>query len=96
MLLVVVVVFAMGKTLDPHQTLCVCPHIPGAAPAALLHGPPSHLSLPLSRPSHPVTQVQYSLLSSGAAQSSTKAVADDLGVVLIAYSPLALGLLTGR
>jgi aryl-alcohol dehydrogenase-like predicted oxidoreductase len=42
-----------------------------------------------------VLQVQYSLLSSGSAQSSTKAVADDLGVVLIAYSPLALGLLTG-
>lgn len=40
-------------------------------------------------------QVQYSLLSCGAAQSSIKAVADDLGIVLIAYSPLALGLLTG-
>lgn len=41
-------------------------------------------------------QVQYSLLSTGAAQSSVKAVADDLGVVLIAYSPLGLGLLTGE
>ncbi|KAF6260861.1 NADP-dependent oxidoreductase domain-containing protein [Scenedesmus sp. NREL 46B-D3] len=41
-------------------------------------------------------QVQYSLLSAGPAQSSIKAVADDLGIVLIAYSPLALGLLTGK
>lgn len=41
-------------------------------------------------------QVQYSLLSAGPAQSAIKAVADDLGIVLIAYSPLALGLLTGK
>lgn len=44
---------------------------------------------------HMPLQVQYSLLSSGPAQSSTKAAADDLGIVLIAYSPLTLGLLTG-
>lgn len=44
----------------------------------------------------PHWQVQYSLLSSGAAQADTKAAADDLGIVLIAYSPLALGLLTGQ
>eukprot|EP00775_Hariotina_reticulata_P001988 gene1988-2310_t len=41
-------------------------------------------------------QVQFSLLSIGSAQSSVKAVADDLGIVLIAYSPLGLGLLTGK
>lgn len=41
-------------------------------------------------------QVQYSLLSAGPAQSAIKSVADDLGVTLIAYSPLALGLLTGK
>ncbi len=40
-------------------------------------------------------QVQYSLLSAGPDQSAIKSVADDLGIVLIAYSPLALGLLTG-
>ncbi|KAF8054896.1 PLR1 [Scenedesmus sp. PABB004] len=41
-------------------------------------------------------QVQYSLLSCGPAQREVAAVAADLGVVLIAYSPLALGLLTGK
>lgn len=41
-------------------------------------------------------QVQYSLLSAGPAQSSVKAAADDLGITLIAYSPLTLGLLTGK
>lgn len=41
-------------------------------------------------------QVQYSLLSAGPAQSAIKSAADDLGVTLIAYSPLALGLLTGK
>lgn len=41
-------------------------------------------------------QVQYSLLSAGPAQSAIKSVADDLGITLIAYSPLALGLLTGK
>lgn len=41
-------------------------------------------------------QVQYSLLSAGPAQSAIKSVADNLGITLIAYSPLALGLLTGK
>eukprot|EP00879_Flechtneria_rotunda_P032354 GHRR01035546.1.p1 GENE.GHRR01035546.1~~GHRR01035546.1.p1 ORF type:complete len:247 (+),score=57.22 GHRR01035546.1:528-1268(+) len=41
-------------------------------------------------------QVQYSLLSAGTAQAAVKAAADDLGILLIAYSPLALGLLTGK
>ena len=41
-------------------------------------------------------QVQYSLLSQGKLQRDTKAACDDLGLKLIAYSPLALGMLTGR
>lgn len=41
-------------------------------------------------------QVQYSLLSRGPAQEDVKAACDDLGLALIAYSPLALGLLTGK
>lgn len=41
-------------------------------------------------------QVQYSLLSRGPEQASVKAACDDLGVTLIAYSPLALGMLTGK
>ena len=41
-------------------------------------------------------QVQYSLLSRGTAQEDVKAACDDLGLALIAYSPLALGLLTGK
>ena len=41
-------------------------------------------------------QVQYSLLSQGRLQRDTKAACDDLGLKLIAYSPLALGMLTGR
>ncbi|EFN55619.1 hypothetical protein CHLNCDRAFT_23295 [Chlorella variabilis] len=41
-------------------------------------------------------QVQYSLLSRGPEQASVKAACDDLGVALIAYSPLALGMLTGK
>jgi len=41
-------------------------------------------------------QIQYSLLSSGGMQQEAKAVCDDLGITLIAYSPLALGLLSGR
>lgn len=40
-------------------------------------------------------QVQYSLLSCGPLQRATKAAADDVGATLIAYSPLALGLLAG-
>lgn len=41
-------------------------------------------------------QVQYSLLSRGPDQAAVKAACDDLGVALIAYSPLALGMLTGK
>jgi pyridoxine 4-dehydrogenase len=39
--------------------------------------------------------VQFSLLSIGTDQEAVKATADDLGITLIAYSPLALGLLSG-
>mmetsp|Transcript_25009 Transcript_25009/g.67977 ORF Transcript_25009/g.67977 Transcript_25009/m.67977 type:complete len:391 (+) Transcript_25009:16-1188(+) len=41
-------------------------------------------------------QIQFSLLSCGKEQAETKALCDDLGITLIAYSPLALGLLTGK
>ena len=42
-------------------------------------------------------QVQYSLLSTyPVTQLGIKEVCDDLGIKLIAYSPLALGLLTGK
>ena len=41
-------------------------------------------------------QVQYSLLSRGPQQEETRAVCRDLGVQMIAYSPLALGMLTGQ
>jgi pyridoxine 4-dehydrogenase len=41
-------------------------------------------------------QVQYSLLSRGPRQQDVKAACEDLGIALIAYSPLALGLLTGK
>jgi hypothetical protein len=41
-------------------------------------------------------QVQYSLVSRGPQQQAIKSVCDDLGVKLISYSPLGLGLLTGK
>ncbi|KAL4421934.1 hypothetical protein ABPG77_007876 [Micractinium sp. CCAP 211/92] len=41
-------------------------------------------------------QVQYSLLSRGTDQAAVKAACDDMGIALIAYSPLALGMLTGK
>lgn len=41
-------------------------------------------------------QVQYSLLSKGPQQQEIKAVCRDLGVQMIAYSPLALGMLSGE
>jgi len=42
-------------------------------------------------------QVQYSLLSTAPlTQLNLKAICDELGIQLIAYSPLALGLLTGK
>ncbi|GJN19897.1 hypothetical protein PR202_gb07212 [Eleusine coracana subsp. coracana] len=41
-------------------------------------------------------QVQFSLLSMGDEQMELKAVCDSLGICLIAYSPLGLGMLTGK
>ncbi|WCJ32457.1 NAD(P)-linked oxidoreductase superfamily protein [Euphorbia peplus] len=41
-------------------------------------------------------QVQFSLLSMGKDQMEIKQVCDSLGVRLIAYSPLGLGMLTGK
>lgn len=41
-------------------------------------------------------QVQFSLLSQGKEQRATQAACEDLGLKLIAYSPLGLGMLTGR
>ncbi|KAK1326844.1 hypothetical protein QJS10_CPA01g02509 [Acorus calamus] len=41
-------------------------------------------------------QVQYSLLSMGRDQMELKAICDSLGICLISYSPLGLGMLTGK
>lgn len=41
-------------------------------------------------------QVQFSLLSLGADQMEIKDICDSLGVRMIAYSPLGLGMLTGK
>jgi len=41
-------------------------------------------------------QVQYSLLSRGPQQEEIRAVCQDLDVQMIAYSPLALGMLSGE
>lgn len=41
-------------------------------------------------------QVQYSLVSRGPEQQAIKAACNDLGIALISYSPLGLGLLTGK
>eukprot|EP00890_Picochlorum_soloecismus_P004810 jgi/Picsp_1/532/NSC_00529-R1_aldo keto reductase family protein len=41
-------------------------------------------------------QIQYSLLSRGKIQQDAKAACDDLGLAMIAYSPLGLGMLTGK
>ncbi|WVZ59601.1 hypothetical protein U9M48_009719 [Paspalum notatum var. saurae] len=41
-------------------------------------------------------QVQFSLLSMGEEQMELKTVCDSLGIRLIAYSPLGLGMLTGK
>ncbi|PIN16537.1 Pyridoxine 4-dehydrogenase [Handroanthus impetiginosus] len=41
-------------------------------------------------------QVQFSLLSMGKDQIETKNICDALGIRLIAYSPLGLGMLTGK
>lgn len=41
-------------------------------------------------------QVQYSLLSKGPDQAATLELCRDLGIAVIAYSPLGLGMLTGK
>ncbi|XP_074281603.1 pyridoxal reductase, chloroplastic [Silene latifolia] len=41
-------------------------------------------------------QVQFSLLSYGDEQMEIKSICDSLGIQLIAYSPLGLGMLTGK
>ncbi|XP_077248457.1 NAD(P)-linked oxidoreductase superfamily protein [Tasmannia lanceolata] len=41
-------------------------------------------------------QVQFSLLSMGDDQMELKAICDSLGICLISYSPLGLGMLTGK
>ena len=40
--------------------------------------------------------MQYSLLSRGPAQEEVRASCRDLGIQMIAYSPLALGMLVGE
>lgn len=44
----------------------------------------------------PEFQVQFSLLSMGQDQLEIKNICDSLGIRLIAYSPLGLGMLTGK
>lgn len=41
-------------------------------------------------------QVQFSLLSMGDDQMELKNICDSLGIRLISYSPLGLGMLTGK
>lgn len=41
-------------------------------------------------------QVQFSLLSMGEDQLEIKSICDSLGIRVIAYSPLGLGMLTGK
>jgi len=41
-------------------------------------------------------QVQFSLLSMGKEQLEIKSICDELGIRLISYSPLGLGMLTGK
>ena len=43
-----------------------------------------------------MAQAQYSLVSRGPTQRDIKAACDDLGIRLISYSPLGLGLLSGK
>lgn len=40
--------------------------------------------------------MQFSLISRGPEQMAIKAACDDLGIKLISYSPLGLGMLTGK
>ena len=58
----------------------------------LLSLSPRHLQVYCAAAAPP----QYSLLSRGPEQAAVKAACDDLGLTLLAYSPLALGLLTGK
>lgn len=55
-----------------------------------IHGYLEKRGVPLA-----AAQVQYSLLSRGAQQEEVRALCRDLGVQMIAYSPLALGMLSG-
>lgn len=41
-------------------------------------------------------QIQFSLLSYGPEQRDLKAMCDEMDMVVISYSPLALGVLTGH
>eukprot|EP00256_Glycine_max_P069491 XP_025984086.1 pyridoxal reductase, chloroplastic-like isoform X1 [Glycine max] len=41
-------------------------------------------------------QLQFSLLSTGKYQLKIKSICDSLGIRMIAYSPLGLGMLTGK
>ncbi|XP_006662512.1 pyridoxal reductase, chloroplastic [Oryza brachyantha] len=56
-----------------------------------IHSYLSSRGVPLSS-----AQVQYSLLSIGDEQMELKTVCDSLGIRLISYSPLGLGMLTGK
>lgn len=56
-----------------------------------IHGYLEKRGVPLA-----AAQVQYSLLSRGAQQEEVRALCRDLGVQMIAYSPLALGMLSGK
>ena len=62
----------------------------GPKQLAVIHKRLSKRDVPLSS-----AQIQFSLLSYGPEQRDLKAMCDELGITVIAYSPLALGLLTG-
>ena len=62
----------------------------GPKQLAVIHKRLSNRGVPLSS-----AQIQFSLLSYGPEQRDLKAMCDELGMTVIAYSPLALGLLTG-
>ncbi|KAJ9521829.1 hypothetical protein QJQ45_024705 [Haematococcus lacustris] len=63
----------------------------GAKRLRQLHAYLSKRGVPLA-----TVQIQFSLLSRTPLVLETKAVADELGIRLISYSPLALGLLSGK
>lgn len=56
-----------------------------------VHGYLQKRGVPLSS-----AQVQFSLLSNGPEQMEVKALCQNLGIKMIAYSPLGLGMLTGK